>query len=189
MSDFLTLPRDLPTPEDDGAADHLPGLELPIIPLLSTDGRRVDLSSLSGRAVVYVYPRTGAPGTPSPDGWDAIPGARGCTPQSCAFRDHYADLRAAGVEYVFGLSVQDTAYQNEAAQRLDLPFSLLSDHRREFAHAVRLPTFTVEGEVLLKRITLIIEGGAISHVFYPVFPPHENAAQVLAHLTGGADET
>ncbi len=182
MSDFQSLPPDLPAPEDDGAADHLPGLELPIIRLAATDGRRVDLSALSGKAVVYVYPRTGLPGTALPDGWDAIPGARGCTPQSCAFRDHYEDLRAVGVEHVFGLSVQDTAYQSEAAARLDLPFPLLSDHRRELAGALRLPTFTVDGEVLLKRITLIINEGAISHVFYPVFPPDENAAQVLAHL-------
>lgn len=184
MSEFPNLPSDLPVPQDDGAADHLPGLELPIIALTATDGRRVDLSALSGRAVVYAYPRTGAPGTPSPDGWDAIPGARGCTPQSCGFRDHYADLRAAGVEHVFGLSVQDSDYQREAVERLDLPFSLLSDHRREFSHALRLPTFTVEGEVLLKRITLIIDAGAISHVFYPVFPPDRNAADVLAHLAG-----
>ncbi|WP_234049919.1 MULTISPECIES: peroxiredoxin [unclassified Xanthobacter] len=186
MTDFQTLPSDLPAPEDDGAAAHLPGLELPIIALAATDGRRVDLSSLSGRAVVYAYPRTGAPGTPSPDGWDAIPGARGCTPQSCAFRDHYDDLRAAGVEHVFGLSVQDTGYQTEAAERLGLPFPLLSDHQRAFAHAVRLPTFEVDGQVLLKRITLIIEEGAISHVFYPVFPPDQNAAQVLAHLLAKA---
>ncbi|MFG1430498.1 peroxiredoxin [Xanthobacter sp. V2C-8] len=182
MSDFQSLPTDLPAPEDDGAAAHLPGLELPIIRLAATDGRRVDLSALSGKAVVYVYPRTGLPGTALPEGWDAIPGARGCTPQSCAFRDHFEDLRAVGVEHVFGLSVQDTAYQSEAATRLGLPFPLLSDHRRELAGALRLPTFTVDGEVLLKRITLIIDEGAISHVFYPVFPPDENAAQVLAHL-------
>lgn len=183
MTDFQSLPPDLPAPEDDGAADHLPGLELPIIALAATDGRAVDLSALSGRAVVYVYPRTGTPGQPSPDGWDAIPGARGCTPQSCAFRDHYEDLRNAGVAHVFGLSVQDTAYQSEVVERLHLPFPLLSDHRRELTRAVRLPTFTVQGELLLKRITLIIDGGAISHVFYPVFPPQRNAAEVLAHLT------
>jgi len=185
MSDYQSLPEDLPVPEDDGAAAHLPGLELPIVRLPATDGRHVDLSSLSGRAVVYVYPRTGVPGQPLPEGWDAIPGARGCTPQSCAFRDHFEDLRAAGAEHVFGLSVQDTAFQAEVAERLHLPFPLLSDERRELSHAIRLPTFTVEGLVLLKRITLIIDAGAISHVFYPVFPPHESAAQVLAHLKGG----
>lgn len=188
MSDYHTLPPDLPAPEDDGAADHLPGLELPIIPLVATDGRRVDLSALSGRAVVFIYPRTGVPGEPLPAGWNEIPGARGCTPQTCGFRDRFADLRAAGVEHVFGLSVQDTAYQSEVAGRLNLPFPLLSDHRREFTHAVRLPTFTVEGQVLLKRITLIVEAGAISHVFYPVFPPDQSAAQVLAHLSAAVAE-
>ncbi|MFG1479101.1 peroxiredoxin [Xanthobacter sp. V4C-4] len=190
MTHYQTLPPDLPAPQDDGAADHLPGLELPIIALAATDGRAVDLSALSGRAVVYVYPRTGVPGEPLPEGWDAIPGARGCTPQSCAFRDHYQDLRAAGVEHVFGLSVQDTAYQKEVAERLGLPFPLLSDHRHELARAIRLPTFEVDGARLLKRITLIVDEGAISHVFYPVFPPHENAAAVLAHLLarrGGAE--
>ncbi len=182
MTQYQSLPQGLPTPEDDGAASHLPGLELPIIRLQATDGRMVDLSGLSGRAVVYVYPRTGVPGEPLPTGWDEIPGARGCTPQSCAFRDHFEDLKAAGAEHVFGLSVQETPFQQEVAQRLDLPFPLLSDHRHEFARAVKLPTFEVAGMVLLKRITLIIDEGAISHVFYPVFPPNENAAQVLAHL-------
>ena len=186
MTDYQSLPDDLPVPEDDGAASHLPGLELPIIRLPATDGREVDLSALSGRAVVYVYPRTGVPGQPSPDGWDAIPGARGCTPQSCAFRDHFESLKAVGVEHLFGLSVQETDFQREAAERLDLPFPLLSDHRHTLTKAIRLPTFEVEGTVLLKRITLIIDEGAISHVFYPVFPPHENAAQVLAHLQARA---
>lgn len=182
MTTYSSLPQDLPVPEDDGAASHLPGLELPIILLPATDGRTVDLSSLSGRAVVYAYPRTGVPGEPLPAGWDDIPGARGCTPQACAFRDHYADLMAAGVEHVFGLSLQDPAFQSEAAERLHLPYPLLSDHRHELTHAIRLPTFEVEGVVLLKRITLIIDEGAISHVFYPVFPPDRNAADVLAHL-------
>lgn len=182
MTEYQSLPDDLPVPEDDGAASHLPGLELPIIRLPATDGREVDLSALSGRAVVYVYPRTGVPGQALPTGWDAIPGARGCTPQSCSFRDHFEDLKSVGVEHVFGLSVQDTVYQQEVAERLELPFPLLSDHRHELAKAISLPTFEVEGMVLLKRITLLIDEGAISHVFYPVFPPGENAAQVLAHL-------
>lgn len=182
MTSYSALPDGLPAPEDDGLAGHLGGLELPIIELPSTDGRRVDLSGLSGRAVVYAYPRTGVPGQPLPEGWDEIPGARGCTPQACAFRDHYADLMAAGVEHVFGLSVQDTDYQKEVVERLHLPFPLLSDHRHELTHALRLPTFTVDGTLLLKRITLIIEDGAISHVFYPVFPPDRNAADVLAHV-------
>ena len=184
MTTYTSLPADLPVPQDDGAADHLPGLELPIIHLPATDGRTVDLSSLSGLAVVYVYPRTGVPGEPLPTGWNEIPGARGCTPQSCAFRDHFAELKAAGAEHVFGLSAQDTAFQAEAAERLHLPFPLLSDHRHELTHAIRLPTFEVEGQKLIKRITLIIEDGAISHVFYPVFPPDRNAADVLAHLSG-----
>lgn len=181
-SGYTSLPDDLPAPEDDGLAAHLPGLELPIVHLPATDGRHIDLSGLSGLTVVYAYPRTGVPGQPLPDGWDAIPGARGCTPQSCAFRDHFADLRAAGVEHVFGLSLQDSDYQREAAERLHLPFPLLSDHRHELTQAIRLPTFEVEGTKLLKRITLIIEEGAISHVFYPVFPPDRNAADVLAHV-------
>lgn len=182
MTTYESLPEGLPVPEDDGAAAHLPGLELPIIHLPATDGRIVDLSALSGRAVVYAYPRTGVPGEPLPAGWDDIPGARGCTPQACAFRDHFEELKAVGVEHVFGLSLQDSAFQAEVAERLHLPFALLSDHQHELTHAIRLPTFTVDGQLLLKRITLIIDEGAISHVFYPVFPPHKSAAQVVAHL-------
>ncbi|OYX72442.1 MAG: peroxiredoxin [Rhizobiales bacterium 32-66-11] len=182
MADWSELPENLPAPEDDGKASHLPGLELPIIPLAATDGRRVDLSSLSGRIVVYCYPRTGHPDAPNPEGWDEIPGARGCTPQSCAFRDHFEQLTEVGAHHVFGLSTQDTDYQREVAERLHLPFPLLSDHALEFTRAVELPTFTVDGTVLLKRITLIIEDGVVEHVFYPVFPPHENAGAVLEFL-------
>lgn len=182
MTDYQSLPDGLPAPEDDGAAGHLAGLELPIVPLPATDGRMVDLSALSGLAVVYIYPRTGVPGEPLPDGWDEIPGARGCTPQSCGFRDMFADLRAAGAEHVFGLSVQDTTYQQEVVDRLHLPFPLLSDHRHELTRALSLPTFEVAGMKLLKRMTLILDEGAISHVFYPVFPPHKNAEDVVAHL-------
>ena len=182
MNDWTQLPDNLPVPEDDGAAAHLPGLELPMIRLPATDGRRIDLSELSGRVVVYCYPRTGEPGMPNPEGWDEIPGARGCTPQSCAFRDHYADLTAIGVTHVFGLSTQPSDYQRSAAERLNLPFPLLSDHGLDFTRALRLPTFTTDGMTLLKRITLIIEDGAVGHVFYPVFPPHQNAADVLAFM-------
>lgn len=182
MNDWTQLPEDLPAPEDDGAAAHLPGLELPIVHLPGTHGQVVDLSALSGRAVVYCYPRTGQPGLPNPDGWDEIPGARGCTPQSCGFRDSYEDLRARGVSHIFGLSTQDTDYQREAAERLSLPFPLLSDHFLSFTRAVNLPTFTVDGKTLLKRVTLVIEDGAIEHVFYPVFPPHLNASEVAAFL-------
>lgn len=182
MNEWTQLPENLPEPEDDGGADHLLGLELPIINLPATDGRVVDLSGLSGRAVVYCYPRMGEPGEEMPLGWDEIPGARGCTPQACAFRDHYQDLVERGASHVFGLSTQNTSYQRAAAERLHLPFPLLSDHTLEFARSLNLPTFTVDGKVLLKRITLIIEEGAIGHVFYPVFPPHKNAEDVVRFL-------
>jgi peroxiredoxin len=175
----------IPAPEDDGGARHLPGSRLPSIPLPATDGSTVDLSALPGRAVVYAYPRTGPPEGANPDGWDTIPGARGCTPQSCAFRDHFAELRALGVSRLFGLSTQDTAYQREAAERLHLPFPLLSDERLELARAMRLPTFEAAGMVLLKRLTLVLRGGAVERVFYPVFPPDRSAAEVVAWLSAG----
>ncbi len=175
------LPADLPVPVDDGAADHLPGLMLPNVPLASTADGLVDLAALPGRTVVYIYPRTGEPDKDPPPGWDAIPGARGCTPQSCAFRDHYQELQALDAA-VFGLSTQPTAYQREAVARLHLPFTLLSDEALAFTRAVRLPTFTVTGMALLKRLTLIIRDGRIEHVFYPVFPPDQNADAVIAWL-------
>jgi peroxiredoxin len=177
------LPRDLPVPQDDGACAHLAGLRLPPVALRSSAGRSVDLSSLGGRIVVYIYPRTGRPDEESPPGWNAIPGARGCTPQSCAFRDHYQELRRAGAAHVFGLSAQSPADQREAAARLHLPFELLSDDKLEFARALKLPTFQVEGMTLIKRITLISRDGAIENVFYPVFPPDRNASDVLDWLT------
>jgi peroxiredoxin len=172
----------IPAPEDDGAARHLPGLRVPSIALAATDGTAVDLSALPGRTVVYVYPLTGRPGGENPVGWDMIPGARGCTPQSCAFRDHFAELRARGVDHLFGLSTQDSAYQREAAARLHLPFPLLSDAPLALARALRLPTFETSGMTLLKRLTLIVRDGTIEHVFYPVFPPDRNAGAVLAWL-------
>jgi peroxiredoxin len=175
------LPEDLPVPEDDGAADHLPGMTLPPIPLMSTSGETVDLSSLSGRTVVYCYPMMGRPDMSLPSGWDEIPGARGCTPQSCSFRDHHAELRALGAR-VFGMSTQNTDYQREAAERLHLPFALLSDEDLVFAGALDLPTFEVEGMVLLKRLTLIIDDGRIEKVFYPVFPPDRSAEEVVEWL-------
>ncbi|MDQ3703858.1 MAG: peroxiredoxin [Chloroflexota bacterium] len=176
------LPSDLPVPTDDGACAHLRGMRVPSSLLLSaTSGHNVDLAALQGRTVVYCYPRTGLPGRPSPDGWDAIPGARGCTPQSCAFRDHHQELQALGAR-VFGLSTQTTDYQREAAQRLHLPFALLSDSNLAFTGALRLPTFEFEGAKLLKRVTLILRDGVIEHVFYPVFPPDENAGEVVAWL-------
>ncbi|MEW6255033.1 MAG: peroxiredoxin [Pseudomonadota bacterium] len=182
MSDWTDLPQNLPVPEDDGAASHLPGMELPIVRLPATDGRLVDLSAVSGRAVVYCYPRTGQPGMPNPDGWDEIPGARGCTPQACGFRDYYDELLARGARRVFGLSTQDPDYQREAAERLQLPFPLLSDRYLSFAREVNLPTFKVDGVTLLKRLTLIINDGAIEHVFYPVFPPDTHAQAVADFL-------
>ena len=176
------LPTDLPVPRDDGAARHLAGRKLLALALAATDGSRVDLSKLRGRTVVYIYPRTGVPGQASPDGWDQIPGARGCTPQSCAFRDHFAELKRLGVAQLYGLSTQDTGYQSEAVERLHLPFPLLSDQKLELARALELPTFTVAGMTLLKRMALVIDDGAIAKVFYPVFPPDKNAEEVIAWL-------
>jgi peroxiredoxin len=177
------LPDGLPVPTDDGAADHLPGMPLPPVPLISTAGDAVDLAALPGRTVVYCYPMTGRPGSDLPPGWDEIPGARGCTPQSCSFRDHHAELRALGAR-VFGMSTQDTDYQREAAVRLHLPFGLLSDAELAFAGALDLPTFEVDGMVLLKRLTLVIDDGRIEKVFYPVFPPDKSAEEVVGWLGG-----
>ena len=184
--DLLELPIGLPVPIDDGACDHLPGIRLPSLALPATDGGFVDLSELSGRSIVYIYPRTGRPDQPLPTGWDDIPGARGCTPQSCAYRDLAADLAALGAR-VFGLSTQDTAYQREAAARLHLPFPLLSDERLQFAAALALPTFEVDGMTLIKRLTLVIDDGAIETVFYPVFPPDADAGNVAAWLRAHQD--
>lgn len=179
--DVHQLPANLPAPVDDGGCDHLEGMRLPSVPLLSTAGVLVDLASLPGRTVVYCYPRTGRPDQEPPQGWDEIPGARGCTPQSCAFRDHYAELRAVGAR-VFGLSTQDTEYQREAVERLHLPFELLSDAELRFTHALRLPTFVLESMILTKRLTLIVDAGTIEKVFYPVFPSDRNAGDVIAWL-------
>ena len=173
----------IPPPADDGAVRHLQGVRLPPAPLQATTGERIDLSACRGRSVVYIYPRTGRPDVPNPDGWDMIPGARGCTPQSCAFRDHFAELRQLGVDQLYGLSTQDTAYQQEAAARLHLPFPLLSDKRLEFATALGLPTFEAGGMTLLKRCTLVVDDGRVTHVFYPVFPPDRNASDVIAWLS------
>jgi peroxiredoxin len=172
----------LPAPVDDGAARHLQGALIPDMPLASTSGGHVSLARLQGLSVVYVYPLTGRPGVALPDGWDEIPGARGCTPQSCSFRDHYGELLAGGADQVFGLSTQDTEYQREAVERLHLPFPLLSDAALRLTTALRLPVMVVDGATLLKRMALIIEDGAIVHVFYPVFPPDRNAADVLNWL-------
>lgn len=175
------LPANLPEPEDDGACDHLIGMALPALALAATDGRTIDLSRLPARTVLYAYPRTGRPDQPTPTGWDAIPGARGCTPQSCAFRDHFNELHDLGAD-VYGLSTQNTPYQREAVERLHLPFPLLSDAGLALTHALRLPTFEVDGMMLTKRVTLILRDGVVEHVFYPIFPPDRNAEHVLAWL-------
>ncbi len=173
----------IPAPQDDGAARHLAGMRLPDVSLPGTDGVWISLTRLPGRVVVYAYPRTGRPGEkPLVDDWDGIPGARGCTPQSCAFRDHHAQLLAAGASRVFGLSTQDTPYQQEAAARLGLPFPLLSDASLELARAARLPTLAVAGLTLLRRLALVLDDGRVTKVFYPVVPPDRNAADVLAWL-------
>ena len=172
----------IPAPLEDGAADHLTGARLPSVALEATDATRIDLSSLTGRTVVYAYPRTGEPGVPVPKDWDLIPGARGCTPQSCAFRDHFAELKQLGVDHLFGLSTQDTTYQREVVERLHLPFPLLSDEDLTLTRTLRLPTFEANGMTLVKRLTMVIRDGVIEHVFYPVFPPDRNAADVVAWL-------
>jgi peroxiredoxin len=177
------LPKDLPVPQDDGACAHLAGMRLPRLALASTGGRSIDLAVAKGRTVVYIYPRTGRPDQALPTGWNAIPGARGCTPQSCAFRDHFEELKRAGAAQVYGLSTQDTAYQHEAVERLHLPFEILSDEKLEFARALRLPTFEVDGMTLIKRMALIVRNGVIEKVFYPVFPPDRNAGDVLDWLS------
>lgn len=180
--DFTRLPAGLEAPVDDGAAQHLAGMRLPALLLPATNGRPVDLGHLAGTSVLYAYPMTGRPGHPLPGGWDEIPGARGCTPQACGFREHFNELRALGVSHVYGISTQTTAYQKEAAERLHLPFALLSDAQGDLIEMLDLPTFEAEGETLLKRLTLVAVDGTIEKVFYPVFPPDRNAADVVDYL-------
>ncbi len=183
MRTLTELPTELPIPSDDGRCDHLVGARLPPVALPSTEGGLVDLSLLAGTVVTYCYPMTGRPGVPLPAGWDLIPGARGCTPQSCAFRDAYAEIGETGAR-VFGMSTQDTAYQREAASRLHLPFPLLSDADEAYADALRLPMMDVQGMRLIKRLTFITFDGVIRKVFYPVFPPDRNANDVVQWLRG-----
>ncbi len=179
--DTPPLPSDLPVPVDDGAADHLSGKSLPTTALVATDGTTVNLAAATGRWVIYVYPRTGQPGVASPTGWNAIPGARGCTPQSCSYRDHHRDFQALATR-VYGLSTQTTEYQREAKARLRLPFELLSDTTLTLHTSLELPTFGVDGLTLYRRLTLVGCDDRIEAVFYPVFPPDADAAQVLAWL-------
>jgi peroxiredoxin len=173
----------IPAPTDDGAATHLVGMTVPPIGLAATDDTTVALSALPGRSVVFAYPRTGEPGKISlVDDWDMIPGARGCTPQTCAFRDLFAELKAAGAAHVFGLSTQSNAYQLEMAERLHLPFPVLSDEKLALTRALNLPTMAIAGLTLIKRLALIIDDARITHVLYPVFPPDRNAGDVLEWL-------
>lgn len=191
VTDFTVLPDNLPVPENDGAADHLPGMSVPDLTLPATDGSDVNLAGVTGRSVLYLYPLTGEPGKDLPDGWDAIPGARGCSTEACDFRDHFTDLQAAGANRVFGLSSQTTTYQADVVTRLNLPFPMLSDETMALADTLTLPTFSATGhDRLYSRITLILRGTGsgsgngtvIEHVFYPIFPPNTHAQQVLAWL-------
>lgn len=184
-ADYSQLPADLPVPEDDGAADHLAGMAVPDLDLPSTLGGSVDLAEATQeRLVIYVYPRTGTPGEPLPAGWDDIPGARGCTPQSCAYRDSLAEFSSLGTA-VIGISAQSAEEQTEFAAREHIPFPLLSDSGLRLATELRLPTFEADGMTLYKRLTLVAEAGTIRKVFYPVFPPDRNAAEVLTWLRSG----
>lgn len=181
MINVYELPKDLPVPQDDGAASHLIGQQLPSIALTATDGSVIDIGTRVNTVVIYCYPMTGQPNVPLPDGWDQIPGARECTPQSCSFRDHYQEIRTLGAD-VIGLSVQDTAYQKEMAERLHLPFPVVSDIDYKFQKALKLPTFQVAGMTLLKRITLIAKNGIIESVHYPVFPSDSDPDWVIERL-------
>ena len=181
MTNLSQLPTDLPIPHDDGSTNHLKGMKLPHISLNATNGKTVHLGDIKGKLVIYCYPMTGQPNVPLPDGWDQIPGARGCTPQSCSFRDHYQELQALGAEVV-GLSVQSTEYQKEMVDRLHLPFPVVSDANYLFQQALNMPTFEVAEMTLLKRVTLITNNGVIEAVHYPIFPSDSDPAWVMDYL-------
>jgi peroxiredoxin len=181
MTNVNELPANLPVPLDDGSTNHLKGMKLPKVSLQATNGKRIDLADIKGRLVIYCYPMTGQPNVALPDGWDQIPGARGCTPQSCSFRDHYQELQALGAE-VIGLSVQTTEYQKEMADRLHLPFPVVSDLEYQFQKALNMPIFVTAGMTLLKRVTLIANHGVIEAVHYPIFPSDSDAAWVVSYL-------
>lgn len=187
VNNFIGLPERLPEPTDDGQAKHLVGAQLPAVTLMGTSGSQLQMNEITdGCTIIYVYPMTGRPGVDLPTGWDEIPGARGCTPESCGFRDHFGALQALGVANVYGLSNQDTDYQIEAAKRLNLPFELLSDSNHELGKALGLPTFETDGRIFYKRLTMVIFQGRIGKVFYPVFPPDKHAQEVLDWLAAGS---
>lgn len=178
QSSYLDLPDNLPIPQDDGAADHLQGTKLDSILLAATNGSKIDLSKLTGTTVVFIYPMTGVPGVALPDGWDDIPGARGCTPQACSYRDNYSELKKH-VDNLFGLSVQNSEYQKELKERVELPYEILSDSDFKFANSLKLPTFEANSMTLLKRLTMIIKDGVIINKHYPVFPSNKDVNWVL----------
>ncbi|KAK1035344.1 hypothetical protein LTS16_014676 [Friedmanniomyces endolithicus] len=175
----------IPEPEDDGACQHLQGTQFPSLSLPSTSGKPIDISTLPGLTILFIYPRTGAPGENIPTEWDAIPGARGCTPQACSFRDASQEFADLGVERILGCSTQDTKYQMELKERIHLPYELLSDEKLELARAAKLPTHEWKGKTLIKRMAMAVESGKIVKVWYPVFPPDQSAAQVLGWLKTG----
>ena len=187
MTNLLNVPDNLPVPQDDGLTDHLPGMALPNVQLPATSGGLIDLSTIGGILVIYCYPRTGRPGEALPNGWDDIPGARGCTPQACSFRDHYGELQALGAQ-VFGLSTQTTDYQHEMVERLHIPFPVLSDADFALCEALQLPTFEVAGMRLIKRVTLIVRNGIIDKIHYPVFPTHSDPEWVISHLSRSSQD-
>lgn len=182
QTSYESTPADLPRPIDDGAADHLPAMTVPHAVLPATAGGTVDLAEVRGRWLLFVYPSTGVPGQALPDGWDDVPGARGCTPEACGFRDDFAALRSEGIDSVYGLSMQPPEVQAEAADRLRLPYSLLSDETRELAGSLGLPTFVLHGVTYYRRLTLLVCDGVIEHVFYPIFPTAAHAAAVVEWL-------
>jgi peroxiredoxin len=181
MTNLNHLPEDLPIPQDDGLTNHLKGMKLPNVSLIATNGMTINIGDIKGKLVIYCYPMTGQPNVALPDGWDQIPGARGCTPQSCSFRDHYQELQALDAEVV-GLSVQTTEYQKEMADRLHLPFPVVSDVNYQFQKALNMPTFVAAGMILLKRATLIANHGVIEAVHYPIFPSDSDPAWVIDYL-------
>jgi peroxiredoxin len=178
----LTTPNDLPVPQDDGACDHLKGMKFPAVSLSSTAGNEVDPSTLSGLTIIFFYPRSGAPGEVITDEWNSIPGARGCTPQACSFRDASDEFSQYSVKQIFGISTQDTPYQQELKERTHLPYQLLSDENLKLIKALKLPTMEWKGKTLIKRLAMAVEDGTIVHVWYPVFPSDKNAEEVLKWL-------